>query len=108
MSIEIVKSIKQTETEAEQTRKQSVLEAREVVSQAKNQAYILMEQEIEKAENEAKGIISEAEKTAYSQIEEMKQKVSQECNEIKQQAMKKIDDAVNVIMGRVVKTHGSS
>ncbi len=102
MSIEVIKSIKLTEHEAERIEKQSIADSREIISEAKKEAYKLIEQIVQEAEENAKKIAQKAEEEARKEIEEMNKIVHQECKEIKYQAEKNIDSAVDVIMRRVV------
>lgn len=108
MSLEILKSIKQTEDQAEDLQRQSLDDSRQILSEASNQSYKLQEQAIEDAEKDAKDILLKAEKLANTEIKKLQAEVDKECEEIKNHARKKLDKAVEIIMGRVVNIYGNS
>ena len=107
MSIEILRSIKETELEAEELRKKSVIDARKVVSLARGQAFKLVEQAMEDAEKEAKRLINEAERDIQDQVVKRMKEVEDECSFIQGQAGSKLNLAVDSIWGRIVNTHGN-
>lgn len=108
MSIDLIRSIKNTEAEAEQLKKQALEDAREILSEASNQSYKMMEQAIEDAQAESKEIIKKAEELAKSDINKLYDEVEEECNTIREHGRKKLDKAIDIIIGRIVKTHGNS
>lgn len=108
MSMEIIAAIREAELQAERIKKQSLDDARQIVAEANNQGYKLMEQTIEEAEKESADLIKKAEKSAEDEIRKLKSIVDEECAEIKQHAMKKIDMASARIVERVVNFHGNS
>lgn len=108
MSIEILQFIRKAEEEAEDIIKKSTADARQIVSQAETQSRQLLEKLDSDIENKRKKIISEAEDAANAEIKVKMQKVAQQCEEIKRKAGERIDDAVNIIVGRIVKLNGNS
>lgn len=107
MSIDVIRSIKQAETEADQIVKQSAAEARQIVAEAREQSYKLLKQSETVAEEEAGKILGEAGIKAGKEAEKIMEMVSRECEAIKEQARAKSQDAVGMILGRIVKTHGN-
>lgn len=103
MSIEIIKAIRQVEDEAQQLVRQSANDARQIVSEAQAQSYKIVEQAEQEAEADAKRIIQEAELAVNEQISRIYANVDRECGEMKKQAGSKIDAAVDMIVGRIVK-----
>ena len=57
MSIDVIKSIKQAEAEAEEVIKKSTEDSRQILSDASNQSKSLLEESLEAAEKEAKVIL---------------------------------------------------
>ena len=53
-----------------------------------------------------KQFIKQAEKEAEKEIEELNRKTDMECQKIRQFARSRMDDAISLVMGKVVKTHG--
>ncbi|MCX7843045.1 MAG: hypothetical protein N2489_08225 [Clostridia bacterium] len=108
MSIDLILSIKQAELQAEQMRRELAETARQILSEANNQAFKLFEQSIEEAEKDARDIIKQAEERVAVEIERLNLEVSQECDVIRQHAREKLDKAVDLITGRIVTVHGNS
>ena len=107
MSIEMIKAIRETEAEAEKIKKKATLDARQILSEANEQAYVLQDREIEKAEQQVKKMMDEAEQEASQEIAKIKSDNQKECNLLKKEANKNIEKAVEIIMGRIVKAHGN-
>lgn len=107
MSIDIIRSIKQAESEAEQIIRQSAVQARQIAAEAQEQSYKLVEQSEVEAEEQSKKIINEAEKSVQEETGKIMEKVLRECADIKEQARGKIQDAVDMILGRIVRFHGN-
>lgn len=108
VSIEVLQSIKNAEIEAEEIIKKSAADARKIVSNAENQAHKLLDQLGEDLQSKHGSIILEAEKAAEVEIHKKRDAIAQECAEIKKKAGNKIDDAANIIVGRIVKINGNS
>lgn len=108
MSVEILQYIRKAEEEAEDIIKKSAADARQIVSQAEIQSRQLLEKLDSDIENKRKKMISEAEDAANAEINVKMQEIAQQCAEIKRKAGEKIDDAVNIIVGRIVKLDGNS
>ena len=53
-----------------------------------------------------KQFIKQAEEEAEKEIEELNRKTDMECPKIRQFARSRMDDAISLVMGKVVKTHG--
>lgn len=108
MSIEILRSIRQTEAESDEIKKASVLESRRIISEANSRASELIEKARTEAESRARDLISQAEQEADREKDLLLDKVKEECAELKAQAMHKLDNAVDIIIGRIVKANGNS
>ena len=83
MSIDVIKNIKRIEAEADEIRKKSLEDSRQILSDASAQSNQLLEKSLMAAENEAKDIIIQARKQANSEIEKYNNKISSECEAIK-------------------------
>lgn len=106
MSIDVIRSIKQAESEAEQIIRQSVVQARQIAIEAQDQSYKLVEQAEVEAEEQSREIINKAEKSVQEETGKIMEKVLTECVDIKEQARVRIQDAVDMILGRIVRIHG--
>ncbi|HHV98000.1 MAG TPA: hypothetical protein GXX36_00245 [Clostridiaceae bacterium] len=107
-SVEILQFIRKAEEEAEDIIKKSAADSRRIVSQAESQSRQLLEKLDSDIENNRKKIISEAEDAANAEIKIKMQEIAKQCEDIKRKAGEKIDDAVNIIVGRIVKLNGNS
>ncbi len=108
MSLDILKSIRNTEEEAEQGRKRSLADSNEILAEAKKEAYLIIEKEIEDSEKEADKMLLEAEESASGSVNEIRNNAKEECIKLRADTMKKFDEAVDIIAERIVKLHGNS
>lgn len=103
MSVAILKEIREAEDQAEQIESQAMQKAREIVTAARKDASEENDASVEQAENEAKGLISTSEKKALQDIEEIKGQIQAQCDDIRKNSNDKLNDAVDFIVGRIVK-----
>lgn len=103
MSIAILKEITSTEEEAEQIEVQAQQKAREIVASTKKDASVMIEKALEQVELDAKKIIRTAEEKAAQDIIDIKEKIQTQCDGIKENSSSKLKDAVDFIVGRIVK-----
>lgn len=108
MAESIILSIKNAESEAEDIKRKSLDEAKQILSEANNQAYKHFEQSIVEAEKEAKKIVKNAEQEAEKEIEKHRHAINKECTNILIESRKKLDKAVETIKERIVNIHGDS
>lgn len=102
MSIEVLQEIVTVENQAEQIEIQAQQRARDIITAAKNDASGLLEKAVEQAEKDARDIIKSAEVKASKDIEDMKKATQTQCMEIKENSGKKLKNAVDFIVGRIV------
>jgi V/A-type H+-transporting ATPase subunit G/H len=108
VTVEILKSIKQAEDEADMVRRQSLADARQILSDAKAEAQKLAEQLLKAAEAEAAAIISQARTAASGEADRMDRAASAESEGIMVQAGSEMDKAVEAIVGRIISSYGNS
>lgn len=104
MSIAILKEITYAEEQANQLEEQAQLKARETVSAARKDAAALIGKALEQAEAEAREIMKAAEEKARLEVGKINAATQQRCNEIREKAVNKLPDAVDFIIGRIVKS----
>lgn len=102
VSIVILNEIKSTEEQADQIEAQAQLKARDIIASARKDAAAMVEKAVGQAELEAKNVIKAAEEKATRDILEMKVKINEQCNIIKENSTGKLEDAVDLIVGRIV------
>jgi len=107
MSIENMKRISDTETEAASIRKSAGTAARSVTEDAKKQAAVLVDQAQKEADGKYKEVMDGAEREAEQAYDARLKEVAAECAGMKERARAKLPDAVKLIMGKVVNTSGS-
>ena len=103
MAEAILKEIAAVEEQADVIEAQAQQKAKDIISSARKEAAVLIEKEVEKAESEAKFIILKAEEKAAKDIVDIKMDTQAKCSEIKTKAGVKMDEAVELIVGRIVK-----
>lgn len=102
MSLDVLQEIVSVENQAEQIEAQAQQRARDIIAAAKKDASVLVEKAVEQAEKEAKDIIKSAEVKASRDIENKKQTTQAQCMAIKENSEKKLEKAIDFIMGRIV------
>lgn len=103
MSVAILKEINITEKQAEQIELSAQQKAREIIATAKKDAASVIDKAVEKAEMDAARLIKSAEDKAANDIIDMNEKIHVQCDEIKKSADIKLNDVVDIIVGRIVK-----
>jgi vacuolar-type H+-ATPase subunit H len=103
MSIAILREITSAEEEAEQIEAQAQQKARQIVASAKKDASFMIEKAVEQAELDGKKIIKAAEDKAARDMNDMNVKIQAQCDGIKENSGSKLKDAVDFIVGRIVK-----
>ncbi|MDF2891883.1 MAG: synthase [Clostridia bacterium] len=108
MSMEVIKEIKSIEGIAEDKIKAAYQQAKDIILQAEGEA----EEVIKNAVNEeiAKGnkLVEDAEKDANTQLEVKRQLNQKLCEEIREKANAKLEEAVKMVMERIVSINGNS
>lgn len=103
MAIEQIKRIKEVEEQAEQIRKKSHADVKQMTVDAEKQVALLMDKARREAEDAYKKTLTKAEADAQSVYDEIIQKAKTECSHISAGADKNLESAVSIIIGRVVR-----
>lgn len=103
MSVAILREIREAEEKAEQIEAKALQKAKDIIAAAKKEASVIINKSVEQAENEARGLISASENKAYQHTEEIKAQILAQCEELRNQSKEKLNDAVDFIVGRIVK-----
>ncbi len=104
MALALLKEISAVEAQAEQIEAESQQKARDIVATAKKDAAAALQKAEEQAEQEAKGILRASEEKAAKDIQNKKEATQKQCLEIKELSGRKLNNAVDFIVGRIV-TH---
>ncbi|MPM54867.1 hypothetical protein SDC9_101650 [bioreactor metagenome] len=105
MSIELIKTIKEVEQNADQLIKDAKAEAKQLNLVAQNEAASMTKQIQDQAEAEVAVIIAQANQDAQKRYDEIIEKTIHECTQLKDNARKNLDKAVNIVYERVVKVN---
>ncbi len=104
MAEAVLKEIAVVEEQADAIEAQAQQKAKDIIASARNEAAVLLEKAVEEAESEAKSIIQKAEEKAAKDIViDIKMDTQAKCNEIKTKAGVKMNEAIELIVGRIVK-----
>ncbi len=103
MAIAVLKEITSAEEQAEQMEVQARQNAHDIIAAAKRDVAVLFEKTVEQAELEAAEMVRLAEEKAAKDIVDMKMKIQAQCQDIRENAGKKMNEAVDFIVGRIVK-----
>lgn len=108
MSIENMKRISQAEAEAVKIRKDAEAEAKRTLDAGRKEAAALLEEAGRKADEAYRTAMAEAEGKAKDAYEQHLEAVEKECGEMRALAQGHKEEAIRVIMGKVVGTSGNS
>lgn len=98
-----MKEIAAVEEQADTIEAKAQQKAKDIIASARKEAAVLLDEAVEKAESEAKSIIQMAEEKAAKDIVDIKMDTQAKCNEIKTKAGERMNEAVELIVGRIVK-----
>ena len=108
MTTEIIKEIKETERVADEKIKAAQQEAKDILLSAESEA----EKVIKAAEDQellkSKQKLEAAEKEAYQEADSKRKQNNEICQELKRKAAEKMEDAVNLVVERIVRMNGNS
>ena len=102
MSIAILKDISATEEKAEQMEAQARQRAKEIIAAAKSEASALLDKAVEQAELEVREISKASEREASLDIDQIKDQTRNQCDSIRESSGKKMSEAVEFIIGRII------
>lgn len=102
MAIEQIKLIREAEERAEQIRKKSNQEAKEIISKAQGQAAHLLEEANRQLEKNYKEAMEKAQEDAEQSYRDIIEKAKREIESQIASADKYKNDAVSIIIGKVV------
>lgn len=103
MAIEQIKLIKEAEAKAEEIRKASAAECKQMLADAERDAAKQVEQARMEAEDTYREILAKAEAEAQIGFNVIIDKAEAECDALSLRAEKNLDSAVSMIVGRIVK-----
>ena len=103
MSIAVLKEITLAEEQAEQIEAQARQKAKDIAASARKDAADRIEKATEQAETNARAIIANSEAKAALDMKVLEENILSQCQQIREQSGKKLDTAVNFIVGRIVK-----
>lgn len=108
MSIENMRQISQAEAEAVRIRTDAAAEAKRTLDAGRKEAAAVVEKARAEAEEAYRAAMAQAEKEASGAYEEHLKSVEQECRTMQALAQGHKEEAVKVIIGKVVGTSGNS
>lgn len=108
MSIEILKLIKEAEDKAESTKKEAVQQSKQIAANANVEASRILDEAKAKAESNKLDIIKGAESEAQLIYDKIIKEAEIKCKDILKNTEANMNDAVSIILERIVKTNGNS
>ena len=108
MTIDVIKDIKEVESQAEQIIRQAQTTARQTTDDARAESVRILEQAVEDSRIGTDEMLKKAESKAEEEISKIRIQVSMESAEIKDTARKKFPEAIDIISGRIVKFNVNS
>lgn len=108
MSMEVIKEIKETEAIAEEKIKSAQQQGKDAILQAEEQAEKLIAEAVNNEILKGRQTVEAAEKEAAREAETKKKQNLILCDELRQSAETKMQQAVTLVMERIVSLHGNS
>ncbi|WP_300350276.1 V-type ATP synthase subunit H [Clostridium sp.] len=108
MAIEAIKEIRKVEMQADEMIKESHEQSKKIISDATIEGDKRYNEIITEAKNVAKEIMNNAEDAGKKEAEIILSEGKGKCAEVSNLTGDKINDAVNLIIERIVKTNGNS
>ena len=108
MSIEVLKLIKEAEDKAELIKKEAAQQAKQIAANANAETSRILDEAMIKAESNRSDVIKGAESEAQLIYDEIIKEAEIKCKDIIKGAESNMDNAVSIILERIVKTNGNS
>jgi V/A-type H+-transporting ATPase subunit G/H len=108
LTTEIIKEIKEAERAVEEKIKAAHQEAKDLLLRAEEEAETIIKAAEDKELLKGKKALEAAEKEAYQEANDKKNQNDVKCQEMKQKAAEKMEEAVNLVMERIVNINGNS
>jgi V/A-type H+-transporting ATPase subunit G/H len=108
VSIEILKLIKEAEDKAELIKKEASLQVKQIVANANAETSRILDEATVKAESNKSDVIKGAESEARLVYDKIIKEAEIKCKDILKIAEANMDNAVSIILERIVKTNGNS
>jgi len=108
LTAEIIKEIKDTEHAAEEKLKAAQQEAKDLLLRAEEEAAKIIKAAEDEELIKGRKQLEAAEKEASKEADSKRKQNDETCKELKRKAAEKMDDAVNLVMERIVKINGNS
>ena len=108
MSMEVIKEIKSTEGIAEEKIKAAQQQAKDIILQAEEQAEKLVAEAVNNEISKGRLTVEAAENEAKKEAEIRKQQNQQQSDHLRQSAQAKMQQAVKLVMERIVSLNGHS
>ncbi len=105
MTLELVKAIKEAESIAEKTIRDTQQEARQLFRQAEESASATRQKVIAAAEEEAKRLLRQAEAEAEAELQPLREKQQAAIAGLRDEAGGRLKEAVALLIEKVVKTY---
>jgi len=108
LTIEVLKEIRETEITAENFRRQALVNAKDIIKAAEEQAENVLNTAAQEAQSITFRIIKEKEEEANKQAALILERAKSECELIRTVSEDKTRNAVNLVIERIVKAYGDS
>jgi V/A-type H+-transporting ATPase subunit G/H len=108
LTTEIVREIKEAERAAEEKLKTAQQQAKDLILRAEEEAAGIIKAAEDQELLKSKQQLEAAEREANLEADSKRQQNIEKCQELKRKAAEKMEDAVNLVMERIVKMNGNS
>ncbi|MDP4108405.1 MAG: hypothetical protein Q8878_00120 [Bacillota bacterium] len=102
MSLDAIKQISEAEKDADNERKDAYAEAKKMVLSSEAAGKEALAKALSGAEREKDKIFAEADERIKTAALEITEKTAKECGELEKAALKHMDEAVSIIVERIV------
>lgn len=103
MAKEVLAAIKEAEEQAKETRRVAMLSAKDDLKRSEQENEEIKDKELTQARHKGIEYVNEAEAKAKSELDALQEKRTRECEDLKVKAEKKLEDAANVVIERIIR-----
>lgn len=102
MSVEIIRQIRESEAQSENMKQEAQAKARQILNEARELGTRKQEEIVQEARGQASQIREQAAKEAQARYEEILSQAKAQDQEIEKKALSQMEQAVDIIVGRIV------
>jgi V/A-type H+/Na+-transporting ATPase subunit G/H len=107
MTKEIIEQIRSAENKAEEMTRQANIKTKAVIADARDEAFRIRERAVMESEKEYDKLLDDSRQEALKEAATIEDKAKHEIADIRKRSRTRMEEAVEYIVGRIIKADGS-